>query len=277
MPGKRWSPSERRALIRHVRQGKTLADIHIRGRSPAAINNQRQRVREAGLLGNAEKRHLHMWTMRELRALRRYVQALQMSAARIARAGLLPRHSKDSISQQMRRQKLGNPKRREAARLARRLDRTERSALEHFLKTEGRTLSSKELAEKFVISPKTVTAYRRRLNLQLSWHEARSSGRYKQHMERVRRGISRKLRARWQRWRAEQRQKLRHLQWHMERRQLNHPKRACVQCGKAWFATKEFFRVAKRHRRGTVSYTMSRTCRACRAEEKAAEQNQRGM
>ncbi len=267
MPGKRWSPAERRRLIRQIQQGKTLPDIRIPGRSSPAINNQRQRLRSAGRLGSQKKRRMQPWTTRELMALRRYVNQFRMSAAQIASAGLLPRHkSKDSISQQMRRQHLGDRRRRLASSLAHRLDRHERAALEQFLRTAGRKVATKEVAAKFGISPKTVTAHRRRLNLRLSWHEARSSEGYRQLMELVRWGIRQKNRARWQRWRADRRLRLEHLQAQMERKHWNHQKRACARCGTVWFATGEFFRVAKRYRGGVVRYTIARTCLACQAE-----------
>ena len=128
--------------------------------------------------------------MREIQSLRRYVNSFRLSAARIARAGLLTGRSKDSISQQMRRIGLGHPKRRETSRSAHRLDADEKAALVSFLKTQGRKLQSSEVSEKFGISAKTVTAYRRRLKLQLSWQEARNSERYKRRMEELRRVIS---------------------------------------------------------------------------------------
>ncbi len=269
MPGKRWSLPERRSLIRQVRQGKTLSELRIPGRSPAAINNQRQRLRRAGLLGSNKTRPIQLWTSRELVILRRSVKRFRMSAAQIARAGLLPRHSKDSISQQMRRQRLGDRRRRLASQLAHRLDRRERAALERFLKTKGRKLSSKEVAAKFAISPKTVTAYRRRLGLRLSWHEARSSAEHQQRMEQVRRAVSQQNRARWQRWRAGRRLTLEELQKLMERKRRRLPKRRCERCGTRWFETKPFFRVTKRRRSAVVGHTIARICLACQAEEKS--------
>ena len=275
MPGIRWSPTERRRLIRQIQQGKTLPDIRIPGRSSPAINNQRQRLRSAGWLCGQKKRKIQPWTTRELMALRRYVNKFRMSAAQIASAGLLPRHkSKDSIAQQMRRQRLGDRRRRLASSLAHRLDRHERAALESFLKTAGRKVASKEVAAKFGISPKTVTTYRRRLNLRLSWHEARSSEGYTRLMESVRRAIRQKNRARWQRWRAARRLGLEQLQGLMERKRWNHQKRACMRCGTVWFATGKFFRMAKRHRGGNVRFTMARTCLACQAEAARQESAQ---
>ena len=128
MPGKRWTQPERESLIRQVKQGKRLPQIRIRARSQAAVNQHRQRLRETGLLGQDSKRSLRLWTMREIRSLRNYTNGYRLSATQIVRAGLLTGRSKDSISQQMRRQGLGDPRRREASRAARRLDAEEKAA-----------------------------------------------------------------------------------------------------------------------------------------------------
>ena len=122
MPGKRWVQREKESLIRQVKQGKRLPQIRISGRSPAAVNQQRQGLRNAGPLGEVPKRRLRLWTTKEIRSLRGYVNRFRLSAAQIARAGLLAGRGKDSISQQMRRQGLGDPKRQEASRSAHRLD-----------------------------------------------------------------------------------------------------------------------------------------------------------
>ena len=268
MPGKRWAQREKQSLIRQVKQGKRLPQIRISGRSPAGANQQRQRLRSAGLLGEVPKRRLRLWTIKEIRSLRVYINRFRLSAAQIAKAGLLAGRGKDSISQQMRRQGLGNPKRQEASRSAHRLDAKGKTALETFLKTKGRKLASAEVAEKFDVSPKTVTGYRRRLKLQLSWHEARNSERWRRRMEELRRLFIRRLRTRWKDWRVQRRRRLKNLQWRMKGQRISSPTRRCVICGESWLELKEFFPVTKRHRRETVTYAMSLTCRACRAERK---------
>ena len=111
MPGKKWAHREKESLIRQAKQGKRLPQIRISGRSPAAVNQQRQRLRNVGLLGEVPKRRLRMWTTKEIRSPPGYVNRSRLSATQIARAGLLASPSKDSISQQMRRQGLGDPKR----------------------------------------------------------------------------------------------------------------------------------------------------------------------
>ena len=266
MAGKAWTQQEKELLIRQVSQGRKLPQIHIRSRSPAAINQQRQRLREAGFVSKDSKRSLRLWTIREIRGLQDYAKRYRLSAGQIARAGLLRGRSKDSISQQMKRQSLGDPKRRQAARTAHRLDTEERAALERFLQTRGRKLSSAQVAKRFKIAPQTVTAYRRRLKLQLSWHEARASAEFRQWAEKLRHIVIERNHARWTKWRATRREVLKRLQWQMRRDRQRHESRHCVRCGESWFAVKEFFALTKRSRRGVVAYTMSRTCRACRAE-----------
>ncbi len=266
MPGKAWTQQGKELLIRQVSQGSKLPQIQIPARSSAAINQQRQRLREAGFVSKDSKRSLRLWTIKEVRGLQQYAKGYGLSATQIVQAGLLPGRSKDSISQQMRRQGLGDPKRRRAARTAHRLDARERAALARFLPATGRKLSSAEVAARFNISPKTVTAYRRRLKLQLSWHAARASAQYRQRAEKLRHIVIERNQARWTKWRATRREVLKRLQWQMRRDRQRHESRHCVRCGESWFAVKEFFALTKRSRRGVVAYTMSRTCRACRAE-----------
>ena len=267
MPGKRWTRPENQSLIRQVKQGNRLPQIRIRARSQAAVNQQRQRLREAGLLGQDSKRSLRLWTIREIRSLRDYTNFYRLGATGLVQAGLLTGRSKDSISQQMRRQGLGDPRRREAARAAHRLDVEGKAALAEFLQAEGSNLASADVAEKFKISPKTVTAYRRRMKLQLSWHEARNSERYRQRAEELRQEFIRRTRARWKKWRVERRRTLQKLQWRMKRQGVNGKTRRCIRCGENWLELKEFFPVTKRRRREVATYTMSRSCRACRAQQ----------
>ena len=98
MPGKKWTQPERESLIRQAKQGKRLPQIRIRARSQAAVNQQRQRLREAGLLGQDSKRSLRLWTIREIRTLSDYTNAYRLGATGLLRAGLLTGRSKDSIS-----------------------------------------------------------------------------------------------------------------------------------------------------------------------------------
>ncbi len=268
MPGKRWTQKERDSLIRQVKRGWTLPQLRIQGRSPASVNQQRQRFRDSGVLDQHPKRALRVWTIREIRELAYYCRRYELSAREIAHRDLLPGRSKDSVSQQMRRQGLGNPKRRRAAARAHRLNPNQRLALEEFLHSEGRKMASREVAERFKLALSTITAYRRRLNLQLSWREARDSAGYQERQDRVRKVIARKTRARWRRWRAERRRALRQLERQLKRAGTSESGRGCVRCGEQWLARTEFFALTRRTRRGRTDYTMSRTCRACRAEQR---------
>ena len=268
MPGKRWTQDEKQSLIRQVSQGRKLPQIRIPARSEAAINQQRQRLREAGFVSADSKRGLRLWTIKEIRRLHDYAKGYRLSAAQIVRAGLLPGRSKDSISQQMKRQGLGDPRRRQAARTAHRLQAEERAALKRFLRARGHKLASAQVAQRFKISPQTVTAYRRRWKLQLSWHGARASASYRQRAEKLRRLFIQRTRARWTEWRSKRREALKNLQWQMRRDRHLDGLRQCIHCGEEWLAVKEFFALTKRKRRDVVTYTMSLTCRACQAERR---------
>ena len=268
MPGNKWKPEEQESLVRQVNQGRRLPDVRIRTRSPAAVNQQRQRLRHVGLLPHSPKRNQRMWTTKEIRVLRRCVNDFRIGAVGITRLGLLNGRSKDSIGQQMRRLGFGDPRRREIARSAHRLTPAEKAAFVRFLKTKGRKLASAEVAEKFEISPKTVTAYRRRLKLQLSWQEARDSEHYRRRMKKLHRVFVRQTRAHWREWRAHRREALENLRWRMEQRGVRCTTRQCIGCGENWFELGEFFALTKRYRRDIITHTMSRTCRACRAERK---------
>lgn len=267
MPGKRWTQKDRDSLIRQVRRGLALPQISVRGRSPAAVNQQRQRLRDSGVLGQHPKRELRAWTMKEIRLLADYSMGYGLSAAEIATIDLLTGRSKDSISQQMRRQGLGDPKRRLASASAHRLNPDQRAELRQFLETNGRKMASREVAERFKLAPSTITAYRRRLNLQLSWREARDSADYRRRQARIRKAISKKNRARWAKWRAERRRTSRQLERQLKRRGASDPERQCARCQERWLERKEFFALTKRTGRGSEVYTMSLTCRSCRTEQ----------
>ena len=265
MPGARWTEQERDSLIQQVERGGTLPQIRIHGRTPASVNQQRQRLRDSGALEQLPKRALQLWTIKEVRALGYYCVRYGFSAAEIAARDLLSGRSKDSISQQMRRQGLGDPKRRRASAKAHKLNPEQRAELIQFLETEGLKVASLEVAERFKLAPSTVTAYRRRLNLQLSWHEARDSEDYRHRQVRIREAIRKKNRARWAKWRAGRRRALRQLERQLKRSGASDLDRQCVRCQEHWLATREFFALTKRTRRGNTVYTMSLACRACRA------------
>ena len=112
------------------------------------------------------------------------------------------------------------------------------------------------------------SAYRRRLKLQLSWHGARASARYRERAEKLRRLFIQRTRARWTDWRAKRREALKNQQWQMRRDRHLDGLRQCIRCGEEWLAVKEFFALTKRKRRDVVTYTMSLTCRACQAERR---------
>jgi hypothetical protein len=116
-----WSDTQRQALVHQIIiEGRKLPQLDIPGRTAAALNNERCRLRNQGLLGEScPVREVKLYNMRELNVLRQYA-AMGLSAGKIY--GLLPGRSKQSISQAMRRNNLGNPKVRARSKLARRLD-----------------------------------------------------------------------------------------------------------------------------------------------------------
>ena len=166
----------------------------------------------------------------------------------------------------MKRQGLGDPKRKLAARAAQRLTAGERSELERYLQSKGRKMASRDVASRFGLSRSTITAYRRRLKLQLSWKEARDSEEFRTRQEELRRATRRRNLAYWAKWRAKRRQMLQQLEQQLTRLGENEPKRECVDCRERWLARREFFSMARRTRRGQTTFTMSRVCRACLAE-----------
>ena len=155
---------------------KPLPEIEVPGKTRAAINNQRKRLQRAGVLnGSFAGRAVKPWTFPELKRLTALTQDYGFSASFIAQMGLLPGRTKDSVSKMMGRHGLGDPTIKERARHACRFDRRRREEFQRFLVGEGRMLPSMAIARQWGLAQKTVTAYRRRLGIQLSWREARSS------------------------------------------------------------------------------------------------------
>src|SRR3954469_23234606 len=73
MPGQAWTQEELDSLLRQViAERKPLQKLSVPGKTTAAINNQRRRLKEAGLLENSFTGLRHVpWTIRELRQLAR--------------------------------------------------------------------------------------------------------------------------------------------------------------------------------------------------------------
>jgi hypothetical protein len=71
MPRECWNSKEIESLIAQVVGNRKLADLCIAGKSQAAVNNQRRRLKEAGKLsGVFPGRMLKPWTIIELNQLR---------------------------------------------------------------------------------------------------------------------------------------------------------------------------------------------------------------
>lgn len=174
MPGDRWSKNELESLTSQVlNEHRSVDRIYIAGRSRAAISNQRTRLRAAGSLGSsAPPRCIRTWTMPELGRLRE-LTLRGFTAEVIARQQLLPGRSKYSISKMMGRHGLGNPKKKAQSRHAARLTHNQKARLVNYLLGQGRHMPTIMIARACGLAPKTINAYRRRLGVPLSWHEAR--------------------------------------------------------------------------------------------------------
>src|SRR5689334_496892 len=136
MPGEYWTNQEIQSLIHQiVIDGRSLPELYIPGRSTAAINNQRRRLKETGLLRNAfTGRKVNPWKICELRELEKLTREYGFSAAFIAQLQLIPGRSRDAISKMMGRHNLGDGTMKERARAAHRLAVEQRRELERFLR-----------------------------------------------------------------------------------------------------------------------------------------------
>ena len=272
MPGELWTEEQINDLLQQVVvERKPLPELRIRGKSTAAINNQRRRLKEAGLLHNAfAGRQLEPWKICELRQLTKLTREHGFSARFIAQLQLIPRRSEYAISKMMARHDLGNPTVKARARAAQRLTPERRRDLERFLRAEGRFYPAAQVARQWGLAEKTVNAYRRRLGMALSWQEARASEAYRRFQETHHLLFAERLRERWEQWRMGREQQLRALKMNLEGCPNPLVKRTCERCGEHWFATRDFFYVVSRQRRNSTSFSMSRTCRLCRSAQRRA-------
>jgi hypothetical protein len=270
MPGNRWTKTEIESLVEQiVHLNKPLPEIEVPGKTRAAINNQRKRLQRAGVLnGSFAGREVKPWTFPELKRLTAFTGDYGFSASFIAQMGLLPGRTKDSISKMMGRHGLGNPAIKERARHACRFDPRRRAEFQRFLLGEGRMLPSAAIARQWGLAQKTVTAYRRRLGVQLSWSEARSSDDFRRQQRKRAASFVAHTRARWKQWRERKRQAWEKLRQHLSQRPDSPPVRVCQCCGEQWYAVREFFHVRTRHSAGGVKISYCRTCRLCRAERR---------
>ncbi len=270
MPGSRWTQPQIDSLIDQiVHLKKPLPEIQIEGKSRAAINNQRKRLQRAGVLnGSFSGREVKPWTFPELKKLTTLTQEYGFSASFIAQMGLLPGRTKDSISKMMGRHGLGNPAIKERARQARRFDPENRQEFQEFLLGEGRYVPSIAAARQWGIAQKTVTAYRRRLGIRLSWREARSSEEFQQQQRKRAEAFVAHTRERWKQWRERKKTAWQKLKQEMSQRADAPPVRTCESCGEQWFACRDFFHVRVRRSSSGAKVSFCRVCRICRAERR---------
>ena len=166
----------------------------------------------------------------------------------------------------MTRHGLGNPDIKRRAQNACRLTAEQRGQLERFLLHEGRLMPSARVAAEWGLAPQTVTAYRRRIGVPLSWEEARSSEDYQVNQQKRGRALSKQLHARWAEWRGKREQRLHTLKAALQGSLNPPPSRTCCACGEHWFATKDFFYLTRK--RSGTSLSMSHTCRLCRSAKR---------
>ena len=269
MPGECWTTKEIESLIDQVVGNKKLPELCIPGKSEAAVNNRRRRLKEAGQLGGVfAGRTLKPWTICELNELRKFSSEYGFSADFISQLQLVPGRNKDSVSGMMHRHGLGNVAVRARAKQAHRLTESQREELTAFLLGEGRLMQSGDIAERWGIAQQTTNGYRRRLGIPLSWQQARSSEEYQDRREQLARRLVRQMRERWREWRERRKQSFENLRQEMESLPSPPASRVCQICHKQWFATREFYYVQTRTRGKRANTTVSQTCRLCRSDQR---------
>jgi len=270
LPGQRWTRDQVGSLLHQVIvERKSLSELRIEGKTLAAINNQRQRLKRAGALDHAfVGRKLVPWTIGELRQLQKLTAEYGFSADCIAQLQLIPGRSKFAISKMMGRHGLGNPLVKARAQQASRLTGPRRRELEQFLLNAGRFASNDEVARQWGLAKQTIAAYRRRLGIPLSWREARSFDGYRTERRKRDRAFSAHMRQRWMEWRARLQQRLYERKQELERLPNALARRSCRSCGERWFATNEFFHVQVKNRGKSYTFSMSHTCRMCRSHQR---------
>ena len=125
-------------------------------------------------------------------------------------------------------------------------------------------LSSKAVAKRWHVSRSQLNSYRRRLQLQLSWHEARAvsmADAERAHLSELKR---RQMHARWAVYREQTTKRLLDLQHRMERQVHRAPIRVCRSCAYPWFALPTFFAVHRKKQHHRVKVSMAQTCRVCK-------------
>lgn len=270
MPAGCWTQQEVDNLVYQiVNEHRKLPQLQIPGKSRAAINNRRRRLKDTGRLGQVfVGRRLKPWTIHELQQLGILTTEYGFSAELISQLQLIRGRSKDSVGKMMGRVGLGNPAVKEQARQAHRLSPSRRRELEQYLLGEGRLTPAADVAQPWGVAPKTVNGYRRRLGIPLSWQQARSSEEYRRKQQAGMWEFVARTRTRWRKWLERKKQTLKSLKEMMERISSESPRRACRECGEKWFASPEFFRVQAKTMGGRRKITMSRTCRLCRSTQK---------
>jgi hypothetical protein len=268
---KKYTKAENRSLIRQiVKEKKKLPDLYLPGRTPAAINTQRGRLRAKGLLGDScPLRKIKTFSIREFNFLKRYA-SMGLSAIKTAKLGVLPGRSKNSISGAMNRNDLGDPLVSELAKLVKHLDEDQKNRLKDCLLNHSAGRSTKSIAEEFELPVKLVRAYRRKLGRALTWQEARNTPDYLETKERMRKKNSGRMKSVWANKRAARRKEFETTAAKLKMGGTSQTPRPCNKCGGPWYATRFFYHtmVKKTENGQPVKKLLYKTCRLCRSAER---------
>jgi hypothetical protein len=118
------------------------------------------------------------------------------------------------------------------------------------------------------VAQKTVAAYRRRLGIELSWEQARSSEEFRRKQHKRAEAFIKYTRERWRQWRERRRLAWEKLKRDFAQRPDRPPARICRECGGHWYASREFYHMRVRRLPDRVRINYCRVCRLCRAERR---------
>ena len=255
MPGKRWSSTEQDFLRRQFTAGVPLDTLTVPNRTEHAITSQ---LRRLGLLRS--RRSLRRWDHEEIELLKSFT-AQGYSARRIVDKDYFPYRSIDSVAQQMRRRRLGNPILSRRQRKATRLKGTALARFHRYLRTHARHTSTNVIAKRYHVSRGTVKRHLRQLGIVVTWRDAMAMPPTRTRLQRLAR--ARNLR-RWAQWRDLQERRLKVLVRKLREMHIDVERRTCNSCGRTWYATEEFFKLRPKRRNGrVVAVYLSRACRIC--------------
>ena len=262
MPGFRWTAEELRTLRDQIAQGAPRNNVSLPSRTPHAIRSQLLRRKLV-----PRRRILRRWSETEILRLTSLAQQ-RLSAAAMHAAGFFPDRSVDSIAQQMRRLRLGDPVRSRRQRRATRLRGMQLAQFHAYLKTHARITPTRVIAKKFGVSRGTVKRHLAQRGIRVTWHDAMAMPSSKLRQRRI--AHQRNLK-RWARWRVIEARRLPVLFEKLKGMNAALEMRVCQSCARTWYATDDFFKPRpKRRDRSVIRVYLSRSCRICLAGARSA-------